>query len=48
MTTEEVMRAVRDAVGSHTGDERELYEQLDAEAEGWRMRLQELDDEESD
>lgn len=45
MTTEEVLKAVRNAVGSHTGDERELYEALEADAEGWRMRLQELDDE---
>ncbi len=45
MTTDEVLRKVRDAVGSHTGDERELFEALEAEAEGWRMRLQELDDE---
>ena len=45
MTTEEVLKAVRNAVGQHTGDERELFEALDAEAEGWRMRLDELDDE---
>ena len=34
MTTDEVLRKVRDAVGSHTGDERELFEALEAEAEG--------------
>lgn len=45
MTTEEVVKAVREAVGSHTGSERELFEALDAEATGWRMRLEELDDE---
>jgi len=38
----------RRLVGSHEGDERELLEELDAVAEGWRMRLQELDDEASD
>ena len=48
MNIEEVMRAVRDAIGRHTGDERDLYEALEAEAEGWRMRLQELEDEEGD
>lgn len=48
MTTKEVLAAVREAVGSHSGDERELFEELGAEAEGWRMRLQELDDDLSD
>lgn len=45
MNTEEVLQAVRDALGRHVGDERELMEALDAEAEGWRMRLAELGDE---
>ena len=48
MNTQEVLRAVRDAIGKHTGDERELYEALEAEAEGWSMRLQELEDEARD
>lgn len=48
MNTKEVLRVVRDAVSSHTGCEKELYEELDAEAEGWRMRLQEIESEETD
>lgn len=43
MTTNQVLDKVREAISNHEGDERELYEQLDAEAEGWRMRLEELD-----
>ena len=34
MNTKEVLRVVRDAVSSHTGCEKELYEELDAEADG--------------
>jgi len=48
MTAKEVCANVMRLVGSHEGDERELLEELDAVAEGWRMRLQELDDEASD
>lgn len=34
MNTKDVLKAVRDAVSSHTGCEKELYEELDAEADG--------------
>ncbi len=47
-TTDSVGVGSGDLFGSHEGDERELLEELDAVAEGWRMRLQELDDEASD
>jgi hypothetical protein len=43
MTTEQVIAAIREAVGQHEGDEMELLEELEAEYEGWQMRLQELD-----
>lgn len=43
MTTEEVLAKIREAIGKHDGDEMELLEELEAEYEGWRMRLQELD-----
>ncbi len=46
MTTKQVLGKVREAISNHEGDERDLCEQLDAEAEGWRMRLEELDAEE--
>ena len=48
MTVDQVLKIIRDAVGSCTASERELFEALDAEAEGWRMRLQELDDEDEE
>ena len=48
MNTKEVLRVVRDAVSNYTGCEKELYEALDAEAEEWRMRLQEIESEETD
>lgn len=45
MNTKQVVEKVRDVIAEHDGDERELLEALDAEAEGWRMRLQELESE---
>ena len=44
MTTKEIIQAIMRAVSTHTGDERELYEELEALAEGWKMRLRELDE----
>lgn len=44
-----VIERVRAAVASERNvGERELLEELVAEAEGWRMRLNEIEDEESD
>ena len=48
MNTQAVLKAVRDAISQHTGDEKELLEELDAEAEGWSMRLEEIEAEEGD
>lgn len=48
MNTDEVLKAIDEAIGQHKGSERELMEQLDTLAEGWRMRLQELEVDEKD
>jgi hypothetical protein len=48
MTTKQVIAEIRKVMAKHKGSERDLYEQLCAEAEGWEMRLQELDEEESE
>ena len=45
MDTKEVCKAVMNAIGSHVGDEKELYEELLSIAEGWKMRLEELEEE---
>lgn len=47
MTTEEVLKEIRSLLGRHTGGEKELLEELVAEAEGWIMRLEELDSDET-
>lgn len=39
--TKRVLNLVREAIATHKGDWRELYEELIAEAEGWEMALQE-------
>jgi hypothetical protein len=44
-SAKEVVDQVRDIIGSSDCDEKELYELLLSDAEGWRMRLDELDDE---
>ena len=41
----DVIEAISDLVGSCTADELALMEALDALAEGWRMRLQEVREE---
>jgi hypothetical protein len=43
MTTREVLTEIRKVMSRHKGDEEELLEELVAEAEGWQMRLSELD-----
>ena len=45
LTPAQVVSAVRRFVGSSTCGEKDLYEELLVEAEGWEMRAQELDDE---
>jgi hypothetical protein len=44
-TAKQVVDQVRDIIGSSDCDEKDLYELLLSEAEGWRMRLDELEDE---
>ena len=44
MNTKEVLKAIDDALSRYVGDERELMEALAPLAEGWKMRLEELDD----
>ncbi len=44
MTAEETVDAVCDAISRSTCGEAELYELLMSEAEGWRMRLAELEE----
>lgn len=45
MDVKDYIDQIRDTIGRSTCDERALYEALMAEAEGWKMRLQELEDE---
>lgn len=40
---QETLKKIRKALGEYDGDEKALLEELHAESEGWRMRLQELD-----
>jgi hypothetical protein len=48
MTTERVLIAVRTAIASHEGDEKELYQALCEEADTWEMRLHELENDDED
>jgi hypothetical protein len=48
MTTEEVCETINEAVGEHEGDEKDLLGELMDIAEGWRMRLEEIEEEEKD
>ena len=41
-----MLNAVWELISRHEGAEKELYEELTAETEGWRMRLEELEDDE--
>ena len=43
MSTAKVIEKVREAIAAHTGSEEELYGELLSEAEGWKMRLEELE-----
>ena len=45
----QMLDEIRKAISRCRGpSEREVYEELMAEAEGWRMRLEELDNEEDE
>jgi len=44
MDAKEVLKAIDAALSRYVGDERELMEVLAPIAEGWKMRLEELDD----
>lgn len=46
MNLDQVMNEIRSSMAKFDGSEKELYEYLMSEAEGWEMRLQELEDEE--
>ncbi len=48
MTTEEVIAEVRRVMSKHQGSEKDLLNALCTEADGWEMRLDELDDENDD
>lgn len=48
MTTTEVIAEIRRVMTLHDGPEEELYEALLSEAEGWEMRLEEIDDVDED
>jgi hypothetical protein len=45
MTTKKICNEIMNIVSQHTGDERDLLEELESIAEGWKMRLEELDEE---
>jgi hypothetical protein len=45
MNTEQTLKAIREAIRMHSGDEKELLEELDAEHAGWMMRLDEIENE---
>lgn len=45
MNTKDVLKTIDDALSKHEGDELELMQALDHLAAGWRMRLEELADE---
>lgn len=45
MSIKQTINAIRSAIARCKATERELYEELVAESEGWKMRLQELYDE---
>lgn len=48
MTIKEMIAAVRNAISECSADEREVYESLLEEAEGWKMLIKELDDDDED
>lgn len=48
MSTEEILEELRSNISEHRGDVKDLYEQLLAEAEGWKMVLEEMEEEDDD
>ena len=46
MNTKELLNQLRKMMAECTDSERHLLEELQAEAEGWNMRLQEMDEDE--
>lgn len=44
----EMLEKVRKAISECKAPEKDMYEELVAEAEGWNMRLQEIEEEEKD
>ncbi len=46
MTTQEILNEIRNIVAKHKGSTKELYEVLLGEAEGWKMYLEEIGDDE--
>ena len=47
MNVKEILKTIDDALAQYEGDERELMEALAPMAEGWKMRLEELEDEDA-
>lgn len=48
MTVEDGMKQIRKIISQMEGSDREVYESLLCEAEGWQMRIDELDKDEDD
>lgn len=48
MTAKEIVNEIRRLLGKHRGTERDLYEALCSEAEGWNERLTELENEDKE
>lgn len=46
MTTDEMLTEIRRVIARCDAGEKDTYEALCAEAEGWEMRLREFEDEE--
>ena len=44
MTAEQVIAEIRRVMAKHVGDEAELLDALLTEADGWQMRLEEIED----
>lgn len=45
MTIQNLLVEIRKLISKCKGSEKEMYEELMAEAEGWKARLEELEDE---
>ena len=48
MNEKQIVEAIRKLMAQHKGSEKALYEELCSEADGWSMRLEELEAEEEE